>query len=122
MFERSDVSEFSYIIVTNKYNHLFAVRIPSSRKEESTVQRLDFASDLDITGISALQWVKTTVNSGILVVGRRDGSCLLLTYSSELQLQSHKELELDKDYRMVEQISSIGVTSYLNHQTYHIVR
>lgn len=122
MFERSDVSEFSYIIVTNKYNHLFAVRIPSSRKEESTVQRLDFASDLDITGISALQWVKTTVNSGILVIGQRDGSCLLLTYSSELQLQSHKELELDKDYRMVEQISSIGVTSYLNHQTYHIVR
>ena len=113
VFVQSDaghVTAYSYIIMSNSYDHLFAAKIPSLKdKDTAMVERIVIHGSVDVEGISALQWIKSSADSGTLVIGKRDGTCILLTFNASLELLSHKELELKKDYRIVEQISSVGV-------------
>lgn len=105
-------NSYSYIIVCNSYSRLLAVRIPTCpESQDFSVHELEYSDiTVPLSEICTLQWIAGLEDCGTLVIGQRDGSCVVLTLNSALDMTAQQEVELKRDYRVIEHIRSVGVS------------
>ncbi|XP_067930095.1 uncharacterized protein [Watersipora subatra] len=99
-FSDTSGGRHSHMVVSNNYGHLMTLKLgPGSTKP--VIQHLVLPG-ISGSHMSCLSWVTADDDTGFLAIGRQNGTCALVSLSSQFNILSTKELDLDADYRAVE--------------------